>query len=100
MCRKAHGAAFGTYAKVIGNRFEWAAGEEHVRTFRSSPGVERTFCGTCGATLQFIKNGAIDVALGTIDGDPGVRPTHHIFVASKAPWYEISDRLPQYDAGR
>jgi hypothetical protein len=24
-------------------------------------------------------------------------PDHHIYVASKAPWYQITDALPQYD---
>ena len=36
------------------------------------------------------------VALGTLDGDPGVRPSLHIFVGSKAPWYEIADDLPKH----
>jgi hypothetical protein len=34
--------------------------------------------------------------LGTLDGDPGVRPGLHVFVAYKAPWFEISDSLPQH----
>jgi hypothetical protein len=36
------------------------------------------------------------VPLGSLDDDPGVRPREHIFVASKAPWFEIVDALPQY----
>ena len=28
---------------------------------------------------------------------PTIRPTHHIFVGSKAPWFEITDDLPQFD---
>jgi hypothetical protein len=28
---------------------------------------------------------------------PSIQPTHHIFVASKAPWFEITDDLPQFD---
>ncbi|MDF5462735.1 ADP-ribosylglycohydrolase, partial [Vibrio parahaemolyticus] len=27
------------------------------------------------------------------------KPDFHIFVASKAPWIEISDNLTQFDAG-
>ena len=27
---------------------------------------------------------------------PSIRPDHHIFVGSKAPWYEITDDLPQF----
>ncbi len=37
------------------------------------------------------------VTLGTVTGDPGLRPAAHIFVGSKAPWYEITDRVPQFD---
>ena len=35
-------------------------------------------------------------ALGTLATDPGKRPVCHIFVGSKAPWYEIADALPQF----
>jgi len=31
-----------------------------------------------------------------LDDDPGVRPESHIFVGSKAPWYDITDDLPQF----
>jgi hypothetical protein len=31
------------------------------------------------------------------DEDPGVRPKLHVFVGSKAPWWEITDGLPQHD---
>jgi len=36
------------------------------------------------------------IALATLDDDPGVRPACHSFVRSKAPWFEITDELPQY----
>ena len=35
------------------------------------------------------------LALGTVDGDPGCKPMHHVMVGSKAPWFEITDHLPQ-----
>ncbi len=35
---------------------------------------------------------------GPLEGDlGGLKPQAHIFVGSKAPWYEITDDLPQYD---
>ena len=34
--------------------------------------------------------------LGCLDTDPGVRPSLHVFVGSKAPWFEIADSLPRY----
>ncbi|MCZ7563311.1 MAG: GFA family protein [Burkholderiales bacterium] len=101
MCRKAHGAAFGTYASVRREDFVWLSGADAVVAYRSSPAVTRTFCGRCGATLQFIDDthpDALDFTLGTLDEDPGARPALHIFVASKAPWFEITDALPQHAA--
>jgi len=35
--------------------------------------------------------------MGTLDDDPGLRRQAHIFVGSKAPWYEITDELPRYE---
>ena len=99
MCRKAHGAAFGSYAAVKVENLKFVAGEELILRYRSSPGVERTFCSRCGSTLQFISQkrpDIVDVALGVLDDDPGIRVPHHIFVASKAPWFEITDGLPQF----
>ena len=98
MCRKAHGAAFGTYARAKRRDFVLLSGADAVRGYRSSAKVTRTFCGTCGTTLQWITDDRpdeIDIAIGTLDDDPGVRPSLHIFTASKAPWYEIGDDLPR-----
>jgi hypothetical protein len=39
----------------------------------------------------------IIIPAGTLDTDPGVRPIVHIHTGSRAPWYEIADRLPQFD---
>ena len=39
----------------------------------------------------------VHVALGSLVDDPSIRPTHHIFVGSKAPWFEITDDLPQFE---
>ena len=40
------------------------------------------------------------IALATLDDDPGLRPAAHTFVAYKAPWFEITDDLPQYPESR
>jgi hypothetical protein len=80
MCRKAHGAAFATYASARRRDFRWLAGEDWVQVYSSSPGVERTFCRQCGSTLQFIedkKPDSVEIALGTLDDDPTIRPNYH-----------------------
>ena len=101
MCRKAHGAAFGTYGQVERKDFVVVSGAEDIASYQSSPGVSRTFCKRCGSTLQFISDSRpriLSVALGTLDDDPKVEPSLHIFAASKAPWFSITDDLPQHAA--
>ena len=90
-------AAFCTAAGVDPDCFHWLAGQELVSQFQSSPEVCRIFCKICGSNLGIMQNGKVSmVSLGTVSGDPGVRPVDHIFVGSKAPWYEITDQLSQY----
>jgi hypothetical protein len=99
MCRKAHGAAFSTFIRVDAEGFRYSSGSDDVRTYPSSEPVTRQFCGTCGSNLTFAfapMPQALWVTAGTMDGDPGVRPEGHIFVASKAPWFEINDSLHQH----
>ncbi len=44
-----------------------------------------------------IEGDEVSIPAGGIDGDPGVRPSVHIFTGSKAPWYSIADDLPQFE---
>lgn len=97
-CRKAHGAAFGTYLAFHHADFRWLAGAELVTRYESSPNTWRCFCSRCGSPLAAFENDEIRcITLGTVDGDPGIRPECHIYVKSKAPWFELSDDLPKYE---
>jgi hypothetical protein len=99
MCRKATGAAFRTRASVPVAAFRWLTGESLLSRYESSPGETRTFCSVCGATLAtFFRDHPerLGLPLGTLDDDPGARPAAHVFVGSKAPWFEITDDLPQF----
>jgi len=96
-CQKAHGAPFRTRARVS--------------FYESTPGTHRGFCKVCGApvVVKFDEHsrsaqtdpGAValyGVALATLDDDPGVRPDAHAFIIDKAPWFAVTDDLPQYPA--
>ena len=99
MCRKAHGAAFRSRTRVRAADFRWVMGEHLLTWYESSPGTHRGFCGVCGSKLlsRFDRDSsAYGLPLGALDGDPGVRPALHVFVAHKAPWFEIADGLPQH----
>jgi len=97
ICRRAHGAAFVTWGLLGPDQFHWTSGEEAVEGYESSPGRRRCFCKMCGSPLAAMHAGKVtEVVLATVDGDAGVRPREHIFVGSKAPWYEIADDLPRF----
>lgn len=108
-CRKQHGAAFRSRARVKAEDFRWLQGEELVKYYESSPGFRRGFCGTCGSPVinrpgpgyRLLANnpGAIaefGIPLGILDDDPGVRPAEHVFVGEKAPWLDLTDDLPKH----
>jgi hypothetical protein len=98
LCRKSHGAAFVTWALLKTDQFRWTAGEAELRRYTSSPGRERCFCGRCGSQLAVADRGRIcEVALGTVDGDPGLRPSEHVFMGSRASWYEPDAVLPRHE---
>ena len=101
MCRKAHGAAFRSRASANAGDFEWVQGESLVTFYESSPGNYRGFCRVCGSPVlsKFGNAAYYGVPLGALDDDPGVRPELHVHVASKAPWFTITDDLPQFAAG-
>ena len=98
MCRRQHGAAFSTYANFNPGDFNWISGESLVKVYETSQGGGWCFCRECGSSLAGTDQGRItSVTLGTVEGDPGVRPEAHIFVGSKALWYDINDDLPQFE---
>jgi len=100
MCRKASGTAFTTMAGFPAADFRFVAGEAGVRRYVSSPGNRRCFCGRCGSMVPGAPfQDIVFVTMGNVEDDPGARAIAHIFVASKAPWYEIpADEVPRFDA--
>jgi hypothetical protein len=100
LCRKAHGAAFRSRASVRSQDFRWGAGENLITWYDTSPVTHRGFCSRCGSPLlsRFdAKPEVYGLPLGCLDKDPGVKPAMHIFVGSKAAWFEITDSLPRHE---
>jgi len=101
-CRKANGAAAATNMIVPQADFRLVTGAERLASYESSPGKRRYFCSACGSPLYSHAAATADVVslrCGTLDDDPPLRPSAHIHVASKAPWREIADALPQLPRG-
>ncbi|MGZ4382248.1 MAG: GFA family protein [Gaiellaceae bacterium] len=101
-CRK-HSGTFGeTQGRVPREGFRLVSGEELLRVYRSEPGAAaKVFCSVCGSSLfgnEWPEGDQIGIRLGALDGDPGIRPQFHTFVASRAAWEDLpDDGLPRYD---
>ncbi len=95
-CRRQHGAAFATYADFTAGDFQWMSGEALTKIYPQGVGAGWCFCSECGATLGGTENGEMtSITLGTVTGSVSIKPSAHIFVGSKASWYDIEDSLPQ-----
>jgi hypothetical protein len=96
-CRRTTGAAFKPFAGIERDKLRVVQGETNLMTFGDGPGRD-IHCDTCGSLLySIVRAGAfVHVSLGTLVDDPSIRPSAHIFVGSKAPWFAITDDLPQF----
>ena len=98
ICRRAHGAAFGTFTVARKKDFRWLQGEEELRNYKSSSGFSRQFCPNCGSqvtTLEDWNPKGITIAAGSLDNHVDVKVEGHMYTGSKATWFEITDDLPQ-----
>ena len=82
--------------------FRLLSGEDLLRVFRPSGGTAvKVFCSVCGSSLfggLWPEGDEVSVRLGSLDGDPGIRPQYHSFVGSRAVWDALpDDGLPRYE---
>jgi len=101
-CQRRTGTAWSVNATVPADGFEVTQGAEAIRTWKPEGGFPKSFCGECGSAL-FSGGGdlPVGVRLGTLDGDPGIRPQFHQWVSSAPVWEAIpDDGLPRYPEAR
>jgi hypothetical protein len=96
-CRRATGSAFKPLAGIERRKLAVTTGSDGLLVFGTGPNHD-AHCGHCGSLLySVVREGEyVHVTLGTLVDDPGIRPSAHIFVGSKAAWFAITDTLPQY----
>jgi hypothetical protein len=102
-CQRRSGTAASANAQAVPGSVRITAGEAEVRGWAPEGGREKLFCGLCGSALFTRVPGReiSGVRLGAIDGDPGVRPQSHQYVAYAAAWEELpDDGLPRYPEAR
>lgn len=103
-CQRRSGTAASANALIAPGSLRVTAGEDLVRCYvPEAGGSPKCFCTRCGSAL-WTRNAREDriqgVRLGTIDGDPGVRPSLRQFVDYAAVWEPIpaddTERYPEY----
>ncbi|HEU4603843.1 MAG TPA: GFA family protein [Steroidobacteraceae bacterium] len=97
-CRRATGSAFKPFGGVKLARLRLIADESHV-LIHGGGDAHDVHCRLCGSLLYsaFPPRSLAHVTFGTLVDTPSLHPTAHIFVGSKAPWFDIRDDLPQHD---
>lgn len=100
-CRKVKGAAHATNIFVEPENFKWLQGEDNVVAY-DHEGAERfgnSFCKRCGSSMprQAQKSPMVNIPAGALDDAPGIETKGHIFIDSKADWFDIHDQHDQFD---
>jgi len=99
-CQKFHGAAFGTYVKIMDvDSFRWLKGGDDVGRYQSSSHSARLFCNACGSSLVAEIDGGkmLAVTVATLDDAIPIDAAFHMFARSKASWFTIAKDEVAYD---
>ena len=99
-CRRATGSAFKAFAGIQRSNLALVRGHGTLMIYGDERAAHDVHCSVCGSLLySVVRNGEyVHVTMGTLTAEPSIRPSMHIFTASKAAWHEITDELPQHDA--
>jgi len=98
-CRRAASSDYVSWFGVLRSTLIWSGPRE---MYKSSPGVVRSFCGTCGAPASFETEVFPDETLlyaASLDDPHLYQPTAHIFWPERMPWVTFSDDLPKHPKG-
>jgi hypothetical protein len=95
-CRAGTGSAFKPFAGIERDKLRLVEGGDLLLVWGDDT-ANHTRCGVCGSLLYSVVRGGayVHVAMGSLEDNPSIRPTEHIFVGSGAPWFEITDDLSQ-----
>ena len=99
-CRKAHGSAFSSIARVPAAEFR-LTGDKYLDSFESSPGIHRHFCSKCGTHIYARRDGRdqLILRLGSLDTQLGANEVAHTWMSDSADWFDLDSDLPRYEEG-
>ena len=95
-CRRQCSAPMTTYIGVADGKWRWTG--KMPKIYNSSPGVERSFCDTCGTPISFRSqkmSGVMHLYVAAMEHPENFSPTLHVAIEEKLPWLKLADGLPQ-----
>jgi len=102
-CQKVSGSAHASNVFVTPGDFNWLSGEDSVGRYDppETKYFATSFCKNCGSSLPWLsKSGqVVIVPAGSLDDDPGIRPSKNIFCGSRSAWYTAASSLPEHEEG-
>ena len=97
-CRAMTGSAFLPWGEIERGKLAVTKGADRLIVEGDIDARHAVRCGACWSLVYWTsRDGYVRVPYGSLVDEPALRPTAHMFVASKAPWHEILDDLPQHD---
>jgi len=100
-CRATTGSAFMPWGEIEQEKLRVIEGSDSLAVIEDNGTDRAVGCKQCWSLVYWTRTAPegtyVRVPYGTLIDDPALRPMAHMFVGSKAPWYEISDDLPQHD---
>jgi hypothetical protein len=99
-CRRASGAP--TVGWLTFNRNQVAMLTGHPRLYRSSQGIVRQFCGTCGTQLTYEASSSpatIDITTVSLDDPNLFPPSLEVWLEHRLSWQSAHQNLAQHQRG-
>jgi len=97
-CRRSNGAPVSLWAGYRSEEVQLTRAGPSV--YESSPGVRRSFCGTCGSPILFEDErlpGETYLPAGVFDDPEAFKPEAHDWVSRRLRWFDVPDGLPRHE---
>ena len=98
-CRAATGSAFLPWGEIEREKLTVTSGADSLLVEGDLDAWHEMRCAECWSLLYWtVRDGTyLRVPYGSLIDEPTLKPMAHMFVGSKALWYQILDDLPQHD---
>ena len=102
-CRKVTGSGFAAGLVVPADAVRFDRGADRIVRFSlpvrdAPPPYEVFFCGVCGSPVPnpSPSGSVVEIPAGSLDAEPGLRVTRHIYGEHRAPWTRGLDLVVSY----